>query len=116
MKTGTVLITGGAGYIGSHAVLACRAAGRTVVVPAYVEAPLAYCLSNTCKSRSLLQLCAGHGISSFVFSSTAAVYGGAGAPEHDNLDAILRTLLDWERRMTGGKAKGWISCRIRPEA
>src|SRR4029450_8896300 len=29
---GTILVTGGAGYIGSHAVLALRAAGHSVVV------------------------------------------------------------------------------------
>jgi UDP-glucose 4-epimerase len=120
-----VLITGGAGYIGSHTVLACRHASRPVVVlddlskghrelvpsdvpfyqgdvgdlgllakifsshriaavihfagdivvPESVSAPLSYYLSNTCKTRSLLQACVDHGIAQFVFSSTAAVYG-----------------------------------------
>jgi UDP-glucose 4-epimerase len=32
MPDGAVLITGAAGYIGSHAVLACREAGYAVVV------------------------------------------------------------------------------------
>jgi UDP-glucose 4-epimerase len=125
MTENTVLITGGAGYIGSHTVLACRAAARPVVVldnlskgnrclvpddvpfyqgdvgdptmlaaifakhriaavihfagdivvPESVRAPLSYYLSNTCKTRSLLQACVDNGISQFVFSSTAAVYG-----------------------------------------
>lgn len=125
MRSGTVLITGGAGYIGSHIILACREAsypvvvlddlskghGRlvpegvpfyqgdvgdrtivaeivrrhsvtavihlagAVVVPESVAAPLTYYLTNTCKSRALLQSCVDHGIERFVFSSTAAVYG-----------------------------------------
>ena len=125
MKTDSVLITGGAGYIGSHIVLACRSASYPVVVldnlstgqrglvpegvpfyqgdvgdrrivesiftrhaitavihlaglivvPESVAAPLTYYLGNTCKSRALLQTCVDHGVSRFVFSSTAAVYG-----------------------------------------
>ena len=120
-----MLITGGAGYIGSHTVLACLAAARPVVVldnlstgrrslipgdvpfyegdvgdpkmlaqifsehditavihfagdivvPESVAAPLTYYQNNTCKTRLLLQSCVDHGISRFVFSSTAAVYG-----------------------------------------
>lgn len=122
---GTVLITGGAGYIGSHAVLALRDAGRSVVVvddlstgvreavpadtpliegcagdrrligeilvshkvtsvihfagsivvPESVTDPLKYYRNNTCVSRNLIEACVAAGISSFVFSSTAAVYG-----------------------------------------
>jgi UDP-glucose 4-epimerase len=125
MTDDAVLITGGAGYIGSHTVLACREIPRPVVVldnlskgsrdlvpadvpfyegdagdpkllgdifgnhrigavihfagdivvPESVAAPLSYYLSNTCKTRSLLQACVDHGIEQFVFSSTAAVYG-----------------------------------------
>jgi UDP-glucose 4-epimerase len=125
MRNEPVLITGGAGYIGSHTVLACLEAGYPVVVldnlsrglrrlvpkevafyqgdagdsqiladilsahriasvihfagdtvvPESVKAPLSYYLNNTCKTRSLLQACADHGIARFVFSSTAAVYG-----------------------------------------
>jgi len=125
MSSEAVLITGGAGYIGSHTVLACQEASVPVVVldnlskgqrhlvpgdvpfyqgdvgdprmladifakhrigavihfagdivvPESVAAPLTYYLNNTCKTRTLLQACVDHGISRFVFSSTAAVYG-----------------------------------------
>ena len=125
MTSGAVLITGGAGYIGSHTVWACREGGHQVVVldnlsrgsrrlvptdvpfyegdvgdptmlakifhqhrveavihfagdivvPESVAAPLTYYLTNTCKTRSLLQACVDHSVAQFVFSSTAAVYG-----------------------------------------
>lgn len=122
-----VLVTGGAGYIGGHMVLALRDAGlkpvvfdnlstgfrwsvpedvplvvgdvgdyelalqtlRThsidaivhfaakLVVPESVRDPLGYYLNNTVKSRSLLAAAVAAGIKTFVFSSTAAVYGNA---------------------------------------
>ena len=122
-----VLVTGGAGYIGGHMVLALRDAGhhpivfdnlstgfrwsvpedvplvvgdvgdyelvlqtlRThsidaivhfaakLVVPESVRDPLGYYLNNTVKSRSLLAAAVAAGIETFVFSSTAAVYGDA---------------------------------------
>ena len=121
----TTLITGGAGYIGSHTVLALLQAGRRVVVlddlsegsrdlvPGEVpfiqgdagdgmllEAvlkkykvsavihfagsilversvvdPLAYYHNNVTVSRNLLQACARARIKTFIFSSSAAVYG-----------------------------------------
>ncbi len=124
MANSTVLVTGGAGYIGSHVVLQLRERGENVVVldslvtgfrqavldtplvigdvgdcelvgrvlrehgvdtvmhfaahtivPESVRNPLKYYGNNTCSTRSLLQSCAEHGVSHFVFSSTAAVYG-----------------------------------------
>lgn len=121
------LITGGAGYIGSHTVLALRDAGRPVVVlddlstgsrgvvpegvplvegdagdqglvasvitehgvdsvihfagsilvEESVREPLLYYRNNVCTSRNLLQACAQAGVTRFIFSSTAAVYGAA---------------------------------------
>ncbi|TVR81467.1 MAG: UDP-glucose 4-epimerase GalE [Rhodospirillales bacterium] len=120
-----ILITGGAGYIGSHTVLAFRDAGHhvvivddlstgvrdnvpgevplvvadiadmatvervirshgvnhvihfagSIVVPDSVTDPLAYYRNNTMASRNLLEVCVRCGVRSFVFSSTAAVYG-----------------------------------------
>ncbi len=121
----TVLVTGGAGYIGSHAVLALRDAGHApvvldnlstgfseavpegvpletgevgdrafvaevlkrhgvgavmhfagaIIVPESVTDPTKYYRANTAASLSLIEACLEVGVGSFVFSSTAAVYG-----------------------------------------
>jgi UDP-glucose 4-epimerase len=121
----TVLVTGGAGYIGSHVVLALRdnrfnvvvldnlttghaplvpkdvpfivgdvgnrklvhgilASRRitavvhfagSIVVPESITNPLDYYQNNTVKSHALIQACVEAGVQSFIFSSTAAVYG-----------------------------------------
>src|SRR4030088_3309812 len=121
----TVLITGGAGYIGSHMVHALAEAGESVVVvdnlstgfsaflpenvplfigdaadenlvegviaahgvdsivhfagsvvvPDSMRDPLAYYRNNTMATRSLLNAAVKCGVSRFIFSSTAAVYG-----------------------------------------
>jgi UDP-glucose 4-epimerase len=123
--TVTVLVTGGAGYIGSHMVLALVDAGEAVVVlddlstgfasavppgaplvvgdvgdedllartlgeygittiahfaarmvvPESVRDPLGYYLSNTVKSRALIEAAVRGGVTHLIFSSTAAVYG-----------------------------------------
>jgi UDP-glucose 4-epimerase len=121
---GSILVTGGAGYIGSHTVQQLISRGDSVVVldnlstgfrqavqgvtlvegdvgnqqlvasvlrehnvqtvihfaahtivPESVSDPLKYYGNNTCQTRSLLAACVAHGVKSFVFSSTAAVYG-----------------------------------------
>ena len=121
----TVLVTGGAGYIGSHTVHALAEAGESVVVidnlstgfsafvpegvplfigdagdenlvegviaahgvnsiihfagsvvvPDSMRDPLAYYRNNTMTTRSLLNAAVQCGVSRFIFSSTAAVYG-----------------------------------------
>jgi len=123
-KQSTILVTGGAGYIGSHVVLQLVEAGERVIVlddlstgfrdavigadlvvgdvgdialvsrllrehacdtvmhfaartivPESVADPLRYYGNNTCATRNLLAACAQARVQSFVFSSTAAVYG-----------------------------------------
>jgi UDP-glucose 4-epimerase len=123
-----VLVTGGAGFIGSHMVLALLDSGEdvlvldnlstgfrwavptaakfvqgdignqelvrgllrehrvdavihfagSIIVSESVTDPLLYYQNNTCHSRSLIACAVEAGVSYFVFSSTAAVYGDAG--------------------------------------
>src|SRR5690554_1891463 len=123
-----ILVTGGAGYIGSHMVLHLADAGErvvvldnlttgfgwlvdhrvklvegdiadadlvgrliaehgieavihfagSIVVPESVENPLKYYRNNTSKTRDLIEACVAGGVSHFIFSSTAAVYGMVG--------------------------------------
>ena len=125
----TILVTGGAGYIGSHMVWALTDMNQkvvvldnlvtgfdwavapearlvqgdigdemlvgklieeagieaiihfagSVVVPDSVADPLGYYLNNTVKSRALIAAAVKGGVKKFIFSSTAAVYGMAGA-------------------------------------
>jgi UDP-glucose 4-epimerase len=120
-----ILVTGGAGYIGSHMVLSLKDAGEapivldnlstgsrgsvpdgvsfyrgdcadqmlvesiikehnvdtiihfaaSIVVSESVVEPLRYYENNTVKSRALIETAIRCGISNFIFSSTAAVYG-----------------------------------------
>ncbi|TIL67433.1 UDP-glucose 4-epimerase GalE [Mesorhizobium sp.] len=124
----TVLVTGGAGYIGSHMIWELLDAGESVVVldrlstgfewavapeaklvvgdvadkelvggvirdnhvdaiihfagsivvPESVADPLGYYENNTCKTRTLIETAVRESVPNFIFSSTAAVYGGAG--------------------------------------
>jgi len=121
----SVLVTGGAGYIGGHMTLGLMDAGETVVVldnlstgfawavpdgaklvvgdtgdadlvarliaehevdavahfaakivvPESVSDPLGYYLNNTSNARTLTETAIKGGVKSFIFSSTAAVYG-----------------------------------------
>jgi UDP-glucose 4-epimerase len=125
----SVLVTGGAGYIGGHMVLGLLDAGETVivldnlstgfawavpegaqlvvgdtgdtdlvarlikehavdaiahfaakiVVPESVRDPLGYYLNNVSNARSLIEAAVDGGVKTFIFSSTAAVYGETGA-------------------------------------
>jgi UDP-glucose 4-epimerase len=123
-----VLVTGGAGYIGSHMVWELLDAGKedvvvldrlstgfdwavapeatlvvgdvadkdlvariirehgidsiihfagSIIVPESVADPLAYYENNTSKTRSLVEAAVRGGVQNFIFSSTAAVYGGS---------------------------------------
>lgn len=133
----TVLVTGGAGYIGSHTVLELLDQGEAVividdlstgfswavperatfipgdvadgelvsriiadhgvssvvhfaariVVPESVSDPLSYYYANTVKTRALLEAVLRSGVTQFIFSSTAAVYG---EPEHSPVSETAR--------------------------
>jgi len=133
-----ILVTGGAGYIGSHVVLALRDVGRAVVVlddlstgrrdlvprdvpfvrgdagdgaltrrvlaeygcravihfagsiivSESVREPLRYYRNNALASQSLIEACVAAGVASFVFSSSAAVYG---MPERCPVDETAPT-------------------------
>jgi UDP-glucose 4-epimerase len=131
----TVLVTGGAGYIGSHTVRALHEASEdvvvidnlstgfsafvpegvplfigdagdenlvegviaqhgidsiihfagSIVVPESIRDPLLYYRNNTMTTQSLLKAAVKRGVSRFIFSSTAAVYGEPDqvpVPEH----------------------------------
>ena len=136
-----VLVTGGAGYIGSHVVLALLERGEavvvldnlstgfrrlvpeqasfalgdvgdsdllnrlitehgidaiihfagSVVVPESVADPLGYYFNNTVKSHALIQAALRNDVRSFIFSSSAAVYGTP-ASNPVNEDAALRPI------------------------
>src|ERR1700722_11139938 len=125
----SVLVTGGAGYIGGHMTLGLLDAGETVVVldnlstgfswavpegaklvvgdtgdtdlvarlikehaidaiahfaakivvPESVRDPLGYYLNNVSNARALIEAAVNGGVKTFIFSSTAAVYGETGA-------------------------------------
>src|SRR3984957_12394166 len=137
----SVLVTGGAGYIGGHMALGLLDAGETVVVldnlstgfvwavpesaklvvgdtgdkdlvvrlirrmetkgfanlaarivvPDSVRDPLGYYLNNVSNARALIEAAVEGGVKTFIFSSTAAVYGETGAgplSEDDGAGAI----------------------------
>jgi UDP-glucose 4-epimerase len=50
----------------------------SIVVPESVADPLGYYENNTAKTRTLIETAVKGGVPNFIFSSTAAVYGGAG--------------------------------------
>ncbi len=68
-----------AGLIRDHEVDAIIHFAGSIVVPESVADPLAYYANNTCKTRALIETAVRAGVPNFIFSSTAAVYGGAGS-------------------------------------
>ena len=79
------LVVGDIGDVGAvrqlirdHAVDAVLHFAGSIVVPESVADPLGYYENNTVKTRSLLDAVVREKVPHFIFSSTAAVYGGAG--------------------------------------
>src|SRR3978361_441297 len=63
------------GVISAHSVESIIHFAGSVVVPDSMRDPLAYYRNNTMTTRSLLNAAVKCGVNSFIFSSTAAVYG-----------------------------------------
>ncbi len=61
--------------IRAHKVDAIAHFAAKIVVPDSVVDPLGYYLNNTAKARNLIEVAVRTGVKSFIFSSTAAVYG-----------------------------------------
>ena len=65
--------------IKEHSVDAIAHFAAKIVVPESVSDPLGYYLNNVSKARSLIESAVNGGVKTFIFSSTAAVYGETGA-------------------------------------
>jgi UDP-glucose-4-epimerase len=63
------------GVIARHGVTAIAHFAGSIIVPESVADPLKYYRNNTANSRSLVAAAVAGGVSAFLFSSTAAVYG-----------------------------------------
>ena len=100
----TTLVTGGAGYIGSHTVRALRAAGRDVVVldslelgraDAVIDAPLV--VGSIHDAAAVERLCRAHGVTALVhFAAYKSVGESMSDPArywHNNVDGTV-TLLE----------------------
>ncbi|MEM6711404.1 MAG: UDP-glucose 4-epimerase GalE [Pseudomonadota bacterium] len=95
MPDGALLIVGDIGdqvlverLIREHSIDAVVHFAGSIVVPDSMTDPLGYYANNTVKSRALMAACVNCGVRSFIFSSTAAVYG---MPDTDQLDETAPT-------------------------
>src|ERR1700733_13697099 len=75
--------TGEKGLVGrlirGHAIDAIAHFAAKIVVPESLSDPLGYYLNNVSNARSLIEAAVNGGVKTFIFSSTAAVYGETGA-------------------------------------
>ena len=74
--------------IKEHAIDAIAHFAAKIVVPDSVRDPLGYYLNNVSNARALIEAAVNGGVKTFIFSSTAAVYGETGAePVSENRSA-----------------------------
>ncbi len=98
MPDGVKLVVGDTGdadlvasIIAEHKVDAVAHFAAKIVVPESVTDPLGYYLNNTSNARTLIETAIRGGVKSFIFSSTAAVYGETSSepvPEDARLSPI----------------------------
>lgn len=73
----------------------------SAVVPDSLTDPLSYYANNTCASRSLIEVAIKNNVRHFVFSSTAAIYGGVGGYSiKEDVTASPITPYGWSKLMT----------------
>ena len=82
--------------IREHGVDAIAHFAAKIVVPESVSDPLGYYLNNVSNARTLIEAAVEGGVKTFIFSSTAAVYGETGA-EPVSEDAPLKPISPYGR-------------------
>jgi UDP-glucose 4-epimerase len=82
--------------IEEHAIDAVAHFAAKIVVPESVSDPLGYYLNNVSNARTLIEAAVEGGVKTFIFSSTAAVYGETGA-EPVSEDAPLKPISPYGR-------------------
>lgn len=105
---GAVFVEGDAGdqalvsrLVKEHAIDAIVHFAAKTVVPDSVADPLTYYDANTVKSRALIEAAQRNGVSKFVFSSTAAVYGEPGDGQvTENTPTRPLSPYGWSKLMT----------------
>ena len=99
VPAGVTLVTGDVGnidlvcdVIADHAIDTIVHFAGSVVVPESVDDPLKYYRNNTGNSRNLVEAAVKSGVTNFIFSSTAAVYGAPLTEGPIREDALLNPM------------------------
>jgi UDP-glucose 4-epimerase len=87
--------------IREHGIEAIIHFAASIVVPESVRDPLGYYRNNTVNSRALIECAVKCGVRSFIFSSTAAVYGNpSSVPVSEDSPTIPVSPYGWSKLMT----------------